>query len=694
MKKKIKEYLLGDMTAIYLTDEEGRAELMLCPAGMEKKLCWGKPGSIDPMVQLSLEGDASSGGFSAGHTFRNSETARALRYTGQEMEETPWSIRIVTTLQTDNGLSVRHILKKEKNSPVLEFQNEITNGREMPVRLEMAESFSLGMLTPFENYEQAGQLLIHRIRSKWSAEGQTETRTVEELQLEPSWSRHGVAVERFGQVGTLPVRKYFPFLAVEDMVHGVVWAVQLEAGASWQMELYRRDENLCISGGMADYGFGHWAKNLETGETFRTPRAYATVFKGGFDETCQRLSGSQKKSERLREERLPVIFNEFCTTWGNPNAENIHKILDTLRGKDMDYFVIDAGWYADKELGWDQNMGDWEICEEMFPEGLGAVVEEIKSAGFKPGIWFEAEIAGGKAEAIKQSQHFLKRNGAVIRSGHRQFWDMRSAWVQSYLKEKVIDFLKKYGFEYVKIDYNESVGIGCDGAESPGQGMYESILASKAFFAKMKKETPGLVLEICSSGGHRLEPSFLEIADVASFSDAHEELEIPVIAANLHRVMRPDKSQIWSVIRETDSPDRICYSMAAAFLGVLCLSGDVLNLTKIQWKLIEDGIAFYRKLDGIIKDGITTYFGTEQKSLRHLKGWQGILREGTDERNACLVIHSFETAQRVKAALSGWRVAEVYEARPHSLWWEGDTLCMDMEEAYEAAAILLEKQED
>lgn len=48
---------------------------------------------------------------------------------------------------------------------------------------------------------------------------------------------------------------------------------------------------------------------------------------------------------------MPVIFNEFCTTWGNPTEENICRTANALKGRGVDYFVIDAGWYGDPS-GW------------------------------------------------------------------------------------------------------------------------------------------------------------------------------------------------------------------------------------------------------------------------------------------------------------------------------------------------------
>ena len=52
------------------------------------------------------------------------------------------------------------------------------------------------------------------------------------------------------------------------------------------------------------------------------------------------------------ETELPIVFNEFCTTWGKPSEASILADLKALRGRKITYYVIDAGWYADEIKGW------------------------------------------------------------------------------------------------------------------------------------------------------------------------------------------------------------------------------------------------------------------------------------------------------------------------------------------------------
>ena len=149
-----------------------------------------------------------------------------------------------------------------EGEPAAAVQTVFKNRGPETAVLEMLSSFSLGGITPFVQDEAPNSLLVHQLRSKWSCEGRLQTTAVEDLLLEPSWSRWGAYSHRFGQVGTMPVRGYFPFVAVEDTRHHVSWGVQLAYAGSWQMEVYRRDDALCLSGGLADREFGHWLKEV------------------------------------------------------------------------------------------------------------------------------------------------------------------------------------------------------------------------------------------------------------------------------------------------------------------------------------------------------------------------------------------------------------------------------------------------
>ncbi len=641
----IKDYRLGDMIARYYLEEESRRMgFFLLPAALRDKKPAEKRMEMEPLVQLKLSGDTFGESYGLGSTMRNSRTVRDLQYSDQTCEETEKELTVHTALTDERGYRVIHHLHWKKGTAYVKLSCTFENRSEQEAVLQMLESFSLGGLSPYVGRDGYGKLYLHRIRSAWSQEGPHEERPVEDLLLVPSWGYYAVRCERFGQAGSMPVNRFFPFAAVEDRENHIFWGAQIKHPASWQMEVYRRDDGLALSGGLADEDFGHWKKAVAPGGSFTSPEAIVSVaHTDSFDVFTGRLTSEELESfseEPKIEQDLPIVFNEYCTTWGCPSHENITGILDAIRGKGFTYFVIDAGWYKQDGVPWDLSMGDYEVSDTLFPDGMEKTVEAIRDAGLIPGLWFEIENVGRSSKAWQMEEHLLHRDGTVLESYARRFWDMRDPWVQNYLSEKVIGTLEKYGFGYMKIDCNETIGIGCDGAESYGEGLRQDMEASMAFLEKVKQEIPGIILENCASGGHRLEPSWMDAMCMASFSDAHELIEIPIIAAHLHRVIHPVKSQIWAVIRMHDSLQRIAWSIANTFLGRMCLSGDVTELSKEQWKMITDGIAFYRRLVPIIRSGQSYLYGPRQCSFRHPERWQAVVRIGQDGK-AFVLIHTF-----------------------------------------------------
>jgi alpha-galactosidase len=566
-------------------------------------------------------------------------------------------------------LRCEHQLSWQGNTPVFSSRVSVRNAGKKPVTLEMLSSFSLGGMSPYAHDDAPNRLLVHRYRSTWSAEGRLDTQGIEDLQLERSWIGHGIACERFGQVGSMPVRGFFPFVALEDKEAGVLWGAQLATPGSWQMEVFRKDDFVALSGGQADREFGQWFKTLKAGETYDTPVATIGCIKGDLDQLAQRLSSAQEgplANLPKIENELPIVVNEWCTSWGNPTQENLLALAKRLQGTPAKYLVIDDGW-AERPSGGVQQNGDWIINRKAFPDGLTATCQAIRDHGLIPGIWFEFEVCNPGSKAFDLTDHHLQRDGRVLQVGSRRYWDFRDPFTFDYLTKKVIHLLRDNGLGYLKVDYNDTIGFGVDGAESAGEGLRQHLEGMQKFFRKMREEIPDLVIENCSSGGHRLEPSMMALCAMGSSSDAHETREIPIIGANLQRLILPRQSQIWAVLRKNDTAQRLAYSLAATFLGRMCLSGEVHDLSPAQWKLSVSAMEFYRRVYPIIRDGHSTFHGETGKSWRHPQGWQAVLRTAKNGKRALLVVHTFgkpfPKSVEIPLPGAGWKVEEAWPAK-------------------------------
>lgn len=644
MKKILNQYNLGDMTLIYLLEPENECcGMTIIPKSMEFDLehDLSRKIKVISLSQAKIVGDNYPGQYFGGESMRESDTTRSLKYWKQCCENNNDTTEIKTYFKSENGLETVNTVTYYDGEEYIVVKNELINNTPNDVKCEMLSSFTLSNISPFSDGAGEETLVLHRLRSRWSMEARLVSEKLEDLQLEDCWCYWNDNNIRFGQIGSMPVKNYFPFMALEDTKNNVIWGVQMGSAASWQMEVAKGDDGVILSGGLADREFGHWVKTIKKGGNFESLEAVISVCNGDIDDISHRLTSSQERNLNVpkSEENLPVIFNEYCTTWGNPSHENILGILDAIKGKGIDYFVVDCGWFKEDGVHWSVSMGEYLPSDKLFPCGIDKTVKAINDCGMKAGIWFEFENIGPKCRMFDDTEHMLKRDGLPLTTQNRRFWDMNDPWVKNYLKERVIDFMNNNGFEYIKVDYNETIGIGCDNEDSLGEGLRSNMEGTVEFFKKIKENVKDVIIENCASGGNRLEPIFMGLSSMASFSDAHECVEIPIIAANLHRAILPKQSQIWSVIRKSDDTKRISYSINGGVLGRLCLSGDVTDLNSEQWQTIDNGIAFYKKAASYIKNGKSRIYRFTTGSDRHPKGYQAIVRENGN--GTLVTVHTF-----------------------------------------------------
>lgn len=580
------------------------------------------------MLQISGEvkfvGDAYPGAYAHGISMLGSDTMHRF---GTVSEENGTKI-----YQTDDAVILQVRTTRGKQDGVTTISTAIKNGSEREITLEMMTSFLISGIKADK---------VHRMLSCWSSEGLHRVDEFGELNMEVSWTHHAPRFLKFGNVGSMPVRTYFPFVALEDSETGHFTAVQLYSPSSWQIEVIRHHEadRVNLAGGIADRDFGQWTKKLAPGEIFTAPKA--VVAEGdSLLEVCGMLVEEQTPDRSPLDDGMGITFNEYCTTWGNPTIDNLKRIADRLEGKGIRYLVMDSGWYLKQGQYWWDYIGKWDVNPERFPNGLKELSDYVRSKGMIPGIWFEPETVAWGSDLYEKPEYLLTRDGCPLTVGGRRFLDMEADCVRDFLRDKVIRLLKENDFGYLKIDYNDTIGMGCDGIESPGENLRRKVLAAQDFFRELRKEIPNLVIENCSSGGHRLEPSMMELSSMASFSDAHETLAIPLIAAGLQRLVRPEQNQIWAVLRKDDSDERISYSLCATMFGRMGLSGDIYDLSEHQWKLVDEGIAFYREAADIIQKGRTVILDVQGSGRLHPTGSQFCVRRF--ENRYLAVLHRFE----------------------------------------------------
>lgn len=753
---------LGTLGARYLVDAAtGAVGLNVVPLGTLGRLVDPRPHleeravqresghaprgrAVSPLVQVAREGDVAAGGRVQGHSLLDSETTRNLRPLDLRVEETATGRVVVTELGTLDGLVATHRLTWRAGEEALRVATRIENRSPRPITLTLVSSVVLSDLTPFAANDAPNRLALYRLRSTWSAECRLVRDPLERLHLERPWGGGAAVSERFGQVGTMPNRQWAPFVALEDAEAGVTWGLQLAWAGSWQIEIARRDDGVNLVAGLADANFGHFWRTLAPGELLDTPEARLAAVDGDVDDCCHALvscQGHLRPAARAAgqaggrspvgeaglpsgdhgqepgpgedvhpspEFELPVVANDWCSVWGRPTHETVTRMAERLSGLGVDYLVIDAGWYATASGSWFDEHGDWQPSRVSFPGGLEATAAEVRRHGIVPGLWFELETVGASSSAFHLSDRLLQAHGRPVTAGVRRFLDLRQEAVREGLVDQVVGLLRRGRFGYLKIDYNETLGVGCDGAESPGEGLRRQVEAGYELLRRLRQELPELVIENCASGGSRLEPSFMDHCDVASGSDAFEVPEVPIVAANVARLVPAGRTLVWVVPRVGDDERRLVYVLAGGFLGRPCLSGDVADLDDRSSGLLRQALELYRRAARVVALGRARRFGPDVPSYRHPQGWQAVVRTASggqsgDDAKVLAVFHAFappwpatiEVPLAGPGSRGGWRVAGSLASGGHRPEFDPDTHLVRWtpDGPFSAAVALLEPED-
>ncbi len=119
------------------------------------------------------------------------------------------------------------------------------------------------------------------------------------------------------------------------------------------------------------------------------------------------------------------------------------------------------------------------------------------------------------------------------------------------------------------------------------------------------------------------------------------------------------------------------------------MSGHIDTLRKEQVELVQEAIAYYKKLEDIIKYGETKIYGNRGNNTRYPKGTQVVVRTYKDE--ALVVCHAFEEpADDIVVELSGdYQITDSFHGDGISV--EDGKLIVKAMKARSAQSVILRK---
>ncbi len=505
-----------------------------------------------------------------------------LLFAGKREESARGGKRLVC-IHTDANLHLRveSVYESFDGLPVLRRFSRVTNEGNSPVGIEFLSSAMLHGLADPQNYDR--ELRIHLAVNSWMAEGQWHTMRPSEMGFveneRTSWSE-----AQAGSIGSWSTERYLPMAMAENTKLGLIWFWQIEHNGSWHWEISNvsaRDNNAddvyAYLGGPDDLHSAAW-KNLKPGETYQTVPIAVGCVRGGFGEAVEALTRYRR------------------TACKRPHKDNARIAAAAKAG--CEYYVIDAGWYADLHEDWSQTLGTWQASTTRFPHGLKSLLDQIRQAGMVPGLWLEPEVAGPKSVlAQKPDDWFLVRHGKRALKNSRLLLDFRNPEVRAYLDHVITRVVNDYGVGYIKMDYNVDSLQGTElNADSFGQGLLEHNRAHLAWLDSILNRYPDLVIENCGSGGGRMDYAMLSRLQVQSMTDQEDYLKVPMILVGASAAVLPEQLAIWSYPLAKSDADQASFNMVAAMMCRIHQSGRLDSLSAGAAAQVADGIRIYKEV--------------------------------------------------------------------------------------------------
>lgn len=521
--------------------------------------------------------------------------------------------------QNASRLTVETVLSEIGGAVVM--QNTVINDGKSPAFLTRFSAGSLchvartGGKTPW--YEK--DLVIHLCRSKWLAEGQWRAYTPTDLGLHPAsvhnweWSYY-----RFGTIGSWSTDDFFPLTIVENKTDGTVSFFETEGAHAWQTVYsgkggYTAPE-LQLDAMSCDETLG-WTKTLAVGERYTTERVICATLRGTFEDAAAALT-SFRRADTVKEPFMPLVFNDYMDcVWGRQDPKLILPLIDAAAECGCEYFCIDGGWCENAHKG--GSLGDWLPRADYYSEiTLRDLADRMKEKGLIPGIWFEFDACEESSDLYQSGEnHTLRRHGRAVGNGTRHFVNFTDKEACEYLIARIREFYDM-GYRYIKNDYNQSTGIGCDnaGGESFGEGNRLNTEAFYAFIERLYTLFPDLVIENCCSGAMRADNKTLRLFTLQSASDQEVYLNNPSIVRGSEVTMLPEKTGIWAypypvqfddvktfaltdeyVAARADGKET-AFNMINSLMGVLYLSGRIDLCDEKNLSLVKEGTKIYKEI--------------------------------------------------------------------------------------------------
>ncbi|KAL7310111.1 hypothetical protein PS15m_010913 [Mucor circinelloides] len=169
-------------------------------------------------------------------------------------------------------------------------------------------------------------------------------------------------------------------------------------------------------------------------------------------------------------------WTSWYNYYGDVSEAIIYENVEALQKHKypINIFQIDDGFQT--------AIGDWLSINNKFPNGMKAVADKIKGAGFKAGLWLAPYAVGFTSRIVKEHPDWLiidpeTKKPVVAGPNWGGFYalDMYNREAREYLKHVFDVVLQDWGFDMLKLDFCFAAAMIPRMGKSRGEIMWEAM---------------------------------------------------------------------------------------------------------------------------------------------------------------------------------------------------------------------------
>lgn len=392
------------------------------------------------------------------------------------------------------------------------------------------------------------------------------------------------------------------------------------------------------------------AFNLKKGDKIETPEMILTYSDKGRGQVSRNFHDWGRKYGMAHGSiERPIILNSWEGAYFSFDEKTITNMIDDAAKFGVEMFVLDDGWFGNKfpRNGDNAGLGDWQVNKAKLPQGIDYLAKYAVDRGVKFGIWIEPEMVNPDSELAAKHPEW------IVKSGKRDILTMRNQWLLDLTNPKVQDFVfntfdevvkQSSHISYVKWDANRHVdNVGSDYLSKDDQShfWYEYVKGLYSVYERIRAKYPDIDIQLCSSGGGRVEYGALKYHDEFWASDNTNALDrifiqygtnlfFPAIATGSHVSTSPN--------HQTGMILPLKFRFDVAMSGRLGMELQPKDIVGEEYEMAKKAIEDYKRIRPVVQLGdlyrLVSPYGSSN--------WASHMYVGKDKKQSVLFAYSMK----------------------------------------------------